>query len=195
MQRHQNWDECVGSRIQGLRQPSHWLHGRPHAPAHHTHARWVADVRNPSAREHLWCVAGRSAYTTASSADVHLIMSLRSSHLVGDHCLDFGEAPEWAGHLAGAGFALPCWLCSASAYVVMRRVYGTLLVAMLVVCRVCAESWRVREPRWLASCMGFVWVHADSLLRCVASPFHSFGSEKLITSGNKVEPTSTHDSW
>ena len=22
--------------------------------------------------------------------------------------------------------------------------------------------------------MGFVWVHADSFLRCVASPFHSF---------------------
>ena len=26
----------------------------------------------------------------------------------------------------------------------------------------------------LADCMGFVWVHADSFLRCVASPFHSF---------------------
>ena len=37
-------------------------------------------------------------------------------------------------HLAGAGFALRCWLCSASADVVMRRVYGALLVAMLVVC-------------------------------------------------------------
>ena len=24
-----------------------------------------------------------------------------------------------------------------------------------------------------AGCMGFVWVHADSFLRCVASPFHS----------------------
>ena len=23
-------------------------------------------------------------------------------------------------------------------------------------------------------CMGFVWEHADSFLRCVASPFHSF---------------------
>ena len=40
--------------------------------------------------------------------------------------------PEWAGHLAGAGFALQCWLCIASADVVMRRVYGALLVAMLV---------------------------------------------------------------
>ena len=37
-------------------------------------------------------------------------------------------------HLAGARFALRCWLCSASADVVMRRVYGALLVAMLVVC-------------------------------------------------------------
>ena len=35
------------------------------------------------------------------------------------------------------------WLCSASADVVMRRVYGALLVAMLVVCCVCAESGRV----------------------------------------------------
>ena len=41
-------------------------------------------------REHLWSAAVRSAYTTASSAVVHPIMSLRSSHLVGDHCLDFG---------------------------------------------------------------------------------------------------------
>ena len=31
-------------------------------------------------------------------------------------------------------FALRCWLCSASADVVMTRVYGALLVAMLVVC-------------------------------------------------------------
>ena len=30
-----------------------------------------------------------------------------------------------------AGFALRCWLCSASADVVMRHVYGALLVAML----------------------------------------------------------------
>ena len=42
--------------------------------------------------------------------------------------------------LAGARFALRCWLCSASADVVMGRVYGALLVAMLVVCCVCAES-------------------------------------------------------
>ena len=48
------------------------------------------DIRNPSSREHLWSAAVRSAYTTASSAVVHPIMSLRSSHLVGDHCLDFG---------------------------------------------------------------------------------------------------------
>ena len=53
------------------------------------------------------------------------------------------QPPEWAGHLAGAGFALRCWLCWASADVVMRRVYGALLVAMLVVCRVCVESGRV----------------------------------------------------
>ena len=32
----------------GLRQPSHWLHGRPRAPARRTHVRWVADISNPS---------------------------------------------------------------------------------------------------------------------------------------------------
>ena len=74
----------------GLRQQSHGLHGRPRAPARHTHGRWVADTRKPSSRELLWSAAVRSAYTTASSAVVHPIMSLRSSHLVGDHCLDFG---------------------------------------------------------------------------------------------------------
>ena len=43
-----------------------------------------------SSREHLWSAAVRSAYTTASSAVVHPIPSQRWSHLVGDHCLDFG---------------------------------------------------------------------------------------------------------
>ena len=33
--------------------------------------------------------------------------------------------------------------------------------------------------RWLAGCMGFVWVHADSFLCCVASPFHSFATTLL----------------
>ena len=75
----------------GLRQPSHGLHGRPRAPARHAHARWAADIRNPSPREHLWRAAVRSAYATASSAVVHPIMSLRSSHLVRDHCLGFGD--------------------------------------------------------------------------------------------------------
>ena len=32
----------------------------------------------------------------------------------------------------------------------------------------------MRTARWLAGCMEFVWVHADSFLRRVASPFHSF---------------------
>ena len=75
----------------GLRQPSHGLHGRPGGPARHTHAMWVAHIRNPSAGDHLGTAAVRSAYTTASSAIVHPIMSLRSSYLVGDHCLDFGD--------------------------------------------------------------------------------------------------------
>ena len=40
---------------------------------------------------------------------------------------------EWAGHLAGAGFALRCWLCSASADGMMGHVYVARLVAVLVV--------------------------------------------------------------
>ena len=74
----------------GLRQPSHGLHGPP-APARHTHTKWDADIRYPSAREHRWSAAVKSAYTTASPAVVHPITSLRSSHLIGDHCLDFGD--------------------------------------------------------------------------------------------------------
>ena len=76
--------------FRGLRQLSHGLHGRPRAPARHTHVRWVTDIRNPSARDHLWSAAARSAHTPASSAVVHQMTSLRSSHLAGDHCLDLG---------------------------------------------------------------------------------------------------------
>ena len=56
----------------------------------------------------------------------------------------------------------------------MKRVYGALLVAMLVVCCVCAECGCVRESRWLAGCMGFLWLTGFSFFHCVASPFHSF---------------------
>ena len=42
----------------GFRQPSH---GRARTPARHTHARWVADIRNPSAPEHVGSPAVRSA--------------------------------------------------------------------------------------------------------------------------------------
>ena len=51
--------------------------------------------------------------------------------------------PEWAGHVAGAGFALRCWLCGASADVMMGHVFGARLVAVLVVRRVCSGSVRV----------------------------------------------------
>ena len=30
------------------------------------------------------------------------------------------------------------------------------------------------ESRWLAGCMGFLWVNGFSFFHCVASPFHSF---------------------
>ena len=57
----------------GLRRQSNGLHGRSRAPARYTQVRWVADVRNPSSREHLWSAAVRSAYTTASSAVVNVM--------------------------------------------------------------------------------------------------------------------------
>ena len=38
----------------GLRQPTHGLHGRPRETAQHRRPRWVADVRKPTARDHLW---------------------------------------------------------------------------------------------------------------------------------------------
>ena len=69
----------------GLRQPMHGLHGRPREMAQHRRPRRVADLCNPTARDHLWHPAARAVYTNAPSAVVHLIMSLRSSHLVGDH--------------------------------------------------------------------------------------------------------------
>ena len=75
----------------GLRRPSHGLRGRPRAPPRRAQVRCAADIRTPSSREHLCSAAVRPAYTTASSAVVHPIMSLRSSHLVRDHRLDFGS--------------------------------------------------------------------------------------------------------
>ena len=34
---------------------------------------------------------------------------------------------------------------------------------------------------WLAGCMGFVWVHVESFLHSVASPFHSFVSSLWLS--------------
>ena len=56
----------------------------------------------------------------------------------------------------------------------MGHVYGALFVAVLVVRKVFDESVSVGEPRWLAGCMEFAWVHADSFLHSMASPCHSF---------------------
>ena len=85
----------------GLRQPAHGLHGRPRETAQHRRPRWVADLRNPTASDHLWHPAARSVYTSAPSTVVNLIMALRSSHLTGDHLSDF-----WATATAYA-----CSLC------------------------------------------------------------------------------------
>ena len=85
----------------------------------HQRPRWVADLHNPSAPENPWIrnPAVRSVHSNAPSVVVHLVRSLRSSHLVRDHlfdcgttavastcslcqdrsfplCLDFGSAPR-----------------------------------------------------------------------------------------------------
>ena len=69
---------------------THLIHGRPRATAQYQLPRWVADVCNPSAREHLWHPDFRSVHTNAPSAVVPQVMSFRTSHLVGDHLFDFG---------------------------------------------------------------------------------------------------------
>ena len=76
----------------GLCQPMHGVHGRPRKTVQHRHPRWVVDLHNPTARDHLWHPAARSFYTNAPSAVVHLFMfmSLRPSHLVGDLFFYFG---------------------------------------------------------------------------------------------------------
>ena len=91
----------------GLRQPTHVLHGRPRETSQHRRPRWVADLRNPTARDNLWHPAARSVYTNAPSAVVHLIMSLRSSHLIGDHLFDSGAtAVEYVQSVPGTCFPL-----------------------------------------------------------------------------------------
>ena len=74
----------------GLRQPTHGLHGRPRETAPHRRPRWLADLRNSIARDHLCHPAARSTCTNALSAVVHLIMLVRSSHVVGEHLFYFG---------------------------------------------------------------------------------------------------------
>ena len=39
---------------------------------HACYPRWVADLRNPTARDHLWHPAARSVYTNAPSAVVNV---------------------------------------------------------------------------------------------------------------------------
>ena len=39
----------------------------------------------------------------------------------------------------------------------------------------------VLHQRWLAGCMGFLWVTGFSFFHCVASPFHSFVTSCIIS--------------
>ena len=66
------------------------LHGRPRETAQHRRPRFEAGLHIPSAREHRWHHAVRSVYKNAPLAVVHLVISLRSSRLVGDHLSHFG---------------------------------------------------------------------------------------------------------
>ena len=76
----------------------------------------------------------------------------------------------------------PCsWLYTADRLVPawnlqMYRRCSRTFTSSDVVCCVCAECGGVYESRWLAGCMGFLWVTGFSFLHCVASPFHSFVS-------------------
>ena len=45
--------------------------------------------------------------------------------------------------------------------------------------------------RWLAGCMGSVWMHADSFLRCVAPPFHSFVTTSGLVWQHCINPLGT----
>ena len=59
-------------------------------------------------------------------------------HMHCEHCRNKSDqvllvVNPWADHLAGAGFALRCWLCRASADGMIGHVYGALLLAVLVV--------------------------------------------------------------
>ena len=100
----------------GLRQPTHGLHGRPRETAQHRRPRWVADLRNPTAKYHLWNPAARAVYTNAPSAVVHVMISLRSSHLIGDHLFDFeATASAYACSLCRERVfpSCPIWVCSS----------------------------------------------------------------------------------
>ena len=99
-----------------------------------------------------------------------------SQHSTSDPSRPLSSAPPappectWSGHLAGAGLALRCWLCSASADVTMGHVYGARSVAVLVVLRLCVcdnrDGWLVA---WglcgcMLSCFSTVWFLPFTLL-------------------------------
>lgn len=57
----------------------------------HKRHRWVADVGNHSARQHLGRAAARSTYADAAAAIAHPLMSLQLSQLVGDLRFTVGD--------------------------------------------------------------------------------------------------------
>ena len=106
----------------------------------------MTDLRNPKARDHLWHPAARSVYTNAPSAVVHLIMSLRSSHLIGDHLFDYGATAA----------AYACSLCqehvfpSCSDFGSAPRAHATENTggATSNTCCLNARVFWAREARW-----------------------------------------------
>ena len=162
----------------GLVRPTQGLHGRRRCARLHKRSRGDMDVRNPSTRLHCWHPASRSLYTSASSAVVHPIMSLRSSHLPHDHlvsfgsaaitsscllcggrvfpsCPDFGSAPSNRArrehrwrHIEHLLFTCPCVSCSDGSLAV-----GVLRKDIAVACAGCTQAEHVLQAAFPNDCI------------------------------------------
>ena len=65
----------------------------------------------------------------------------------------------------------------AAAFVIMHVVanpWNSRRLQALICMGTCAVLSEVVVGRWLAGCMGFLWLTGFSFFHCVASPFHSF---------------------
>ena len=115
------------------------------------------------------------------------------ARFLGSPSLKFVET-SWACFWTGFGEAYKCMLHLPLQPVVLCSVLVELCTAFRCLCgavrliqghnilsahRHIYHSCACHTP-WLAVCIGFVWVHADSFLQSVASPFHSFVTTTLL---------------